>query len=67
MLVANHRLGGLQIPQAREPGAAAWAYREVIDPRTAPERREQLIGALREYCKRDTLGLVRIVRHFAGY
>lgn len=40
------------------------AYLEAIDPQTTPERREKLVNALREYCKLDTLAMVKIARFF---
>ena len=42
------------------------AYLQIIDATTTPERREQLKQELLEYCKLDTLALVRLVRFFAG-
>jgi hypothetical protein len=55
-----------KLDEVQEGGAAQSAFLETIDPQTPQERREKLIGALREYCRMDTLALVRIVRHFAG-
>lgn len=52
--------------EVQDGGMAQAAYAEAIDPATAPERRDELIRALREYCKTDTLALVRITRFFAG-
>jgi hypothetical protein len=48
-------------------GAAAQAaYREIIHPATAPERRATLIRDLKDYCALDTLALVRVARRFEG-
>jgi Domain of unknown function(DUF2779) len=51
--------------EVQEGGGAQVAYLEMIDPATAQERRAQLEKSLRDYCGRDTLALVRIVRAFA--
>jgi hypothetical protein len=42
---------------------AQQAYVEMIDPHTSQERRDQIAKALKEYCGRDTLALVRLA-HF---
>ena len=42
------------------------AYLEIIDAATSPARRELLKQELLEYCKLDTLAMVRLVRFFAG-
>ena len=55
-----------KLDEMQEGGEAQSAFLEAIDPQTTPERRDKLIGALREYCKMDTLALVRITRCFAG-
>lgn len=54
------------LDEVQDGGMAQAAYAEAIDPATAPEHRDKLICALREYCKMDTLALVRITRFFAG-
>ena len=41
-------------------GQASAAYAEIVSPDTAPERREFLVRGLREYCKRDTMAMVRL-------
>jgi hypothetical protein len=41
-------------------------YAEIVDPATSVERRRQLEAAMIEYCARDTLALVRLVRFFEG-
>ena len=55
-----------KLDEMQEGGEAQSAFLEAIDPQTTPERRDKLIGALREYCKMDTLALVRITRFFAS-
>ena len=52
--------------EVRDGGAAQSAYMEIIDAETLPERRELLTRDLLEYCKTDTLALVRLLRFFAG-
>ncbi|MEX0959205.1 MAG: DUF2779 domain-containing protein [Burkholderiales bacterium] len=42
--------------------AAQDAYREMIHPETAEERRAKLKADLKSYCERDTLGLVEVAR-----
>ncbi|MDH3673182.1 MAG: hypothetical protein OES46_18800 [Gammaproteobacteria bacterium] len=38
------------------------AYLEIIDKQTNPKRRKELIASLTEYCKLDTLAMVRLAR-----
>jgi hypothetical protein len=45
-------------------GMAQEAFRELIHPDTSVERSAALRRALLEYCERDTMALVRLVRHF---
>jgi hypothetical protein len=45
--------------------AAQAAYFEAIDPDTPAERRAALRRALLDYCRRDTLALVRLVEFFS--
>lgn len=45
-------------------GAAQSAYLELLNPETAPARRAQLFEALRVYCQRDTLAMVRLAQFF---
>ncbi len=52
--------------EIQEGDAATAAYAEIIAPETSPERRAQLIGDLKRYCKRDTEAMVALVRHLAG-
>ena len=46
--------------EVQEGMAAGRAYFEIIDKQTDPKRRQKLITSLREYCKLDTLALVRL-------
>jgi hypothetical protein len=46
--------------------AAQTAYFEAIRPETAAERRAALRRALLDYCRQDTLALVRLVEFFAN-
>jgi hypothetical protein len=52
------------LAEVKNGASAQSAYLEAIDPRTIPSRREELLARLSEYCKRDTLALVRIVDYF---
>jgi len=52
--------------EVQHGAAAQAAYREIIHPATAPERRAALIQDLRAYCALDTLALVRVARKFEG-
>lgn len=54
--------GGLG--EVRNGAAAQAAYLEAIAPTTPVERRERLRHALLEYCRYDTLALVRLVDFF---
>lgn len=47
--------------EVQEGDGAVAAYEEIIDPRTQPERRQQLSVDLRRYCKRDTEAMVALV------
>jgi hypothetical protein len=55
-----------QLGDVREGGAAQQAYLEMIDPATAPARRDELQSALLAYCERDTVALVRLTRFLAA-
>jgi hypothetical protein len=44
---------------------ASGAYLEAIDPETSSDRREEIRRQLLEYCKYDTLAMVRLVAFFA--
>ena len=45
-------------------GMAQEAFGEILDPETDPERRHSLRDALLEYCKLDTLAMVRLAHFF---
>ena len=47
-------------------GDAQAAYREIIHPETPHERAQELAEGLREYCKLDTLAMVRLAWFFEG-
>ncbi len=49
--------------EVQEGGAAQAAFLEAIDDTTSSERRQELSGALHRYCGRDTLSMVKLVRH----
>ena len=55
-------LAGAELDEVQADADAARAYLDVIDATIASERRQQLIGALRAYCKRETLALMRLAR-----
>lgn len=55
-------LAGAELDEVQADADAARAYLDVIDATIASERRQQLIGALRAYCKRETLVLMRLAR-----
>ncbi len=48
--------------EVQEGMAAGRAYFEIIDKKTNPKRRQELITSLTEYCKLDTLAMVRLAR-----
>ncbi len=48
--------------EVQEGLAAGRAYLEMINPKTDDERRNALITSLNEYCKLDTLAMVRLAR-----
>jgi hypothetical protein len=48
--------------EVQEGMAAGRAYLEIIDKKTDPKRRKELIKSLIEYCKLDTLAMVRLAR-----
>ena len=52
--------------EVQHGGGAQVAYRELIHPTTARERREKLMRDLKAYCAQDTLGLVRVARYLEG-
>ena len=54
------------LEEIQEGTAASKGYLEAIDPRTSPERREQLRSRLLKYCRLDTEAMVRLVRFLGG-
>jgi len=59
--LAHSTLGEVQ-----EGGGAQEAYLEAIDPGTTEARRDELRQGLFDYCKRDTLGMIRVARALSG-
>ena len=53
------------LDEVSEGLGAQKAYVEAIDPKTTLERKEQLRKRLLEYCKYDSLSMVRLVEYFA--
>jgi hypothetical protein len=51
--------------EVRDGLAAQTAYFEASNPRTSDARRSTLRRALLDYCRQDTLALVRLVEFFA--
>jgi hypothetical protein len=51
--------------EVRDGAAAQTAYLEAIKPTTGAGRREQLRHDLLEYCRYDTLALVKLVEYFS--
>lgn len=47
-------------------GDAQEAYREIVHPDTPVTRKQELTEGLREYCKLDTLAMVRLAWFFQG-
>ncbi|NMM35990.1 MAG: DUF2779 domain-containing protein [Glaciimonas sp.] len=47
-------------------GDAQAAYREILHPNTPDARKQELTEGLREYCKLDTLAMVRLAWFFQG-
>ena len=52
--------------EVRDGGGAQVAYREIIAAGTSAERRSALVSDLKNYCARDTLAMVEVVRFFEG-
>jgi uncharacterized protein DUF2779 len=50
--------------EVSDGGAAQSAYLELLAPDTALPRRAHLIEALRVYCQRDTMAMVRLAKFF---
>lgn len=56
-----------QLDEVQDGGMAQAAYLEMIHPKAAEERRTKLASSLLEYCKLDTLAMVRVARFFEGH
>jgi hypothetical protein len=54
------------VGEVQDGGDAQSAFIEIIDPATSGERKRQLTHDLKEYCKLDTLAMVRLARFLAG-
>ncbi len=48
-------------------GDAQEAYREILHPQTLTKRKQELTEGLLEYCKLDTLAMVRLAWFFQGF
>ncbi|MDE3000460.1 MAG: DUF2779 domain-containing protein [Gemmatimonadota bacterium] len=48
--------------EVKDGNAAGTAYTRIINTETNDAERQRLVGELLEYCKRDTLGLVELVK-----
>lgn len=55
-----------QLDEVQDGGMAQAAYLEIIHPDVAEERRNKLESSLLEYCKLDTLAMVRVAHFFEG-
>ncbi len=55
-----------QLDEVQDGGMAQAAYLEMVHPEAPAERRTQLASSLLEYCKLDTLAMVRVARFFEG-
>lgn len=55
-----------QLDGVQDGNAAGEAFLEAIAPATTPERKREIEGQLIEYCKLDTLAMVRLWGVFAG-
>jgi len=52
------------LEEVQEGMGAQVAYFEAINPETSESRRKDLVESLLEYCKMDTLAMVKLVRYF---
>jgi len=52
------------LDEVQDGGGAQIAYLEAINPETSESRRNELIDRLVEYCKMDTLALIKLVKYF---
>lgn len=55
-----------ELMEVQDGTMAQSAYLEAITPATSSERRAALTRALREYCKLDTLAMVKVAHFFEG-
>lgn len=55
-----------RLGEVADGGAAQSAYLELIDTKTTAGRKAALESALRAYCQRDTLGMIRITERLMG-
>ncbi len=55
-----------QLDGVQDGGMAVEAFQEAITPRTSPDRKLEIEQQLLEYCKLDTLALVRLWQFFTG-
>lgn len=54
-----------RLSEVKDGGTAQAAYLEILDSQTTSERRRELEARLKEYCGRDTYGLI-VLRRFLG-
>ena len=52
------------LEEVQEGMGAQMAYLEAINPETSESRREELVDRLLEYCKMDTMAMVKLVGYF---
>ena len=52
------------LDEVQDGSGAQIAYLEAISPETSKSRRAKLKTRLRQYCKMDTLGLVKLAEFF---
>ena len=50
----------------QDGGMAMGAFMEAIDPKTAPDRKDQIEKQLLKYCELDTYAMVRLWKYFSG-
>ena len=55
-----------QLDGVKDGMMAVSAYQESINPQTSPERKQEIDSQLVEYCKLDTLAMVRLWEVFSG-
>ena len=59
LLGADQSYEGMMVANG---GEAQRAYEEILNPNTTPERKNELLKASLEYCKKDTLVMVDLVK-----